>query len=74
MAMAEALEVRTLEEWRRLRGMESREQLAAATRNRVSASTIGRIERGELKTQAERRTREDLADALGVSVEQIRWP
>lgn len=71
MAMS-AVEVHTLEEWRKLRGAETREILAAWTRNRVSASTIGRIERGDVTP--ERRTKEDLAEALKVSVEQIAWP
>jgi transcriptional regulator with XRE-family HTH domain len=64
--------VRTLEEWRKEKGYESREILAVQTRGRVSASTIGRIERGEV--YPERRTREDIAEALGVPMTAILWP
>jgi len=46
--------------------------LEAATNHRVSATTISRIERGEVVP--ERRTCEDLAAALKVPVEDIAWP
>jgi transcriptional regulator with XRE-family HTH domain len=48
------------------------EQLAARTGHRVTAGTISRIERGE--SVPERRTREDIAQALGVPVDAINWP
>lgn len=62
---------KTLREWRQEKGL-TQEQLVTATRNRVGQSTIGRIERGEVKP--ERKTKEDLADALGLRMEDIRWP
>lgn len=46
-------------------------QLESQTGFRVSASTISRIENGGA---SERRTREDIAVALGVEVDDIDWP
>jgi DNA-binding XRE family transcriptional regulator len=71
MAMTQ-VERKTLADWRQARGMESREQLAAAARSLVSVATIGRIERGAVAPN--RATKQALADALGIAVEQILWP
>jgi transcriptional regulator with XRE-family HTH domain len=71
MAMTQ-VERKSLADWRATRGMDSREQLAAATGSLISVATIGRIERGAVVPN--RATRHALATALGVGVDQIIWP
>jgi len=63
--------LKTVKELRDERGL-TLEQLAAKTGHRVSAGTISRIERGQ--NVPERRTREDIAGALGVDIGNIEWP
>lgn len=45
--------------------------LEAATHHRVSASTLSRVERGEVDPF--RKTKEDVAAAFGVPVTEIEW-
>ena len=62
---------KTVAELRHERGW-TLEMMAAQTGFRISMSTINRIERGMVTP--ERRTREDIAIAFGVTVDQIDWP
>lgn len=54
--------------------MEQRDmtQMQLATKARVSISTLQRIMSGE--TSPWRKTKEDIANALGVNLDDIAWP
>lgn len=67
--MTEAGQKRTLREWRQERGLTI---LQLAARANVGLSTITEIEANRRSPTVN--TAESLADVLGVSISDIRWP